>query len=80
LDKGGLMETRRIEIYIDGGWVESSFLTIKLKDIFRMFEPTGEQVEDNEGHTVWRVTSTEQMTNDPKITAVSVELVNYNEM
>ena len=43
------METsfRKTEKVVDGKWIECSFESLKKGDCFRLFEPTGEIVKDN---------------------------------
>lgn len=53
-----MQETRKVEIYKQGAWIEISFTDLKVGDKFRMFEPTGERVlgsYDLEGINEWIV-------------------------
>jgi len=50
-------ESRKIEILRNNKWVESKFAEIVNGDIFRMFEPTGAKVIDEDGNTNFRAVS-----------------------
>jgi hypothetical protein len=42
---------RRVEIFVDGQWtlLENELADLKVGDLFRMFEDTGERVTDSNG-------------------------------
>jgi hypothetical protein len=47
------LEYRKVEKLIDNEWVKINFETLERGDAFRMFEPTGEEVIDDEGKKSW---------------------------
>lgn len=49
--KHNMQELRKTEIFKNNSWVTISFKEIKNKDRFRLYEPTGEIVMDNNGIT-----------------------------
>ena len=50
---------RRLEVNIGDGWVECNDLgRLMTGDVFRMFEPNGEPVEDGAGVREWIVEET----------------------
>jgi hypothetical protein len=46
-------DLRKVEVLKYGEWVEIDFKDLHCFDIFRMFEPTGEPVTDENGFTVF---------------------------
>lgn len=52
-----MIKTRRVEVFKKNKWSEIEFTELKVGDIFRMFEPTGEFVTGIEGETEWICTS-----------------------
>jgi hypothetical protein len=62
---------RRVEIKINGEWEPAKFEDIIEGDIFRLFEPTGEPVEDLDGNTVFTA-MTDAFTNEDGIHAVHI--------
>lgn len=51
------MEHRIVERLIKGNWEECKMYQLKIGQIFRMFEPTGEPVVGKFEDTQWIVTS-----------------------
>jgi len=47
------MEYRKVEKLEECNWIAVDFPTLKKGDAFRMFEPWGEEVIDNEGKNSW---------------------------
>jgi hypothetical protein len=54
-----IKERRRVEIFVDGQWVhlESELADIKTGDLYRLFEPTGEAVVNEDGQSEFKATS-----------------------
>lgn len=46
-----MSDIRRTEIFVDGKWKESDFEKIRAGDVFRLYESTGEPVEDEKGNS-----------------------------
>lgn len=44
---------RKLEILVDGAWVQADFGQLEDGDIFRLFEPDGTAVEDKYGDYKW---------------------------
>lgn len=52
-----MSDLRKVEILKDGEWIEIEFCELKKDDIFRMFEPTGEEVYDNNRENIFVASS-----------------------
>ena len=48
-----MKDLRKVEVLINNEWVERDFAELRKGVKFKMFEPTGEPVVDNEGETEW---------------------------
>lgn len=51
------MEQRTCEIFTNGEWQTIDFSLVHTGDKFRLYEPTGEIVEDDDGNTEFTATS-----------------------
>ena len=52
-----MSDLREVEILKDGKWIEIEFCELKKNDIFRMFEPTGEKVYNDNRETIFIASS-----------------------
>ncbi|AYP68343.1 hypothetical protein PQE75_gp136 [Bacillus phage vB_BcoS-136] len=55
---------RKVEVRRDKEWVGIHFSELKKGDNFRMFEPTGEEVVDKKGNTIFYAESEVYKTDD----------------
>jgi hypothetical protein len=51
------LDIRRVEVNRNYEWIEIHFWQLHKRELFRMFEPTGEPVTDREGNTIFYSTS-----------------------
>lgn len=50
------MLTRKVQVFVNGFWVDKPFEEIKEGDYLKMFESDGTPVKDEMGHGEWIVT------------------------
>lgn len=67
------MELRTVQVFKDCEWIKVDFSELKLGDVFRMFEPTGELVVGDKGMDKWKVSSRPCLTNKKGVMAVEIE-------
>jgi hypothetical protein len=51
------LDIRKVEVNRNYEWIEIHFWQLHKRELFRMFEPTGEPVTDREGNTIFYSTS-----------------------
>jgi len=56
-----VMKLRTVEVKQNGEWTKTNMIDIKKGQTFRMFEPNGDPVEDDDGCTVWTTDSNAYM-------------------
>lgn len=56
MERTDVLQTRHTQVLREE-WEDIHFSELKKDDIFRLFEPTGEEVKDEEGLTQWRAIS-----------------------
>lgn len=66
------MDKRKVEVFTGVSWEEIEFEHLKTGDMFRMFEPDGASVEDDEGNRIFIAVS-EPFLTDENIWAVKVK-------
>lgn len=66
-------DLRRTEVLVDNNWVSREFRDLKLNDIFRMFESTGEPVIDDEGYTEFIALSDSVATSESEVYEIAVQ-------